>query len=143
MAQTRAYAATEVARLLGIPAPLLIVETSGSTVTYQNPQGALTQLYRETLFPMYLDPIQLAWSDLTPRTQSVRFDPRELLAADVVTRSQVELAYVAAGVLDPTEVRVLEGWPADEPITQAARYQPTPRPTSLVPVPSVLDEAAG
>ena len=28
MAQTRAYAATEVARLLGIPAPLLLVETS-------------------------------------------------------------------------------------------------------------------
>jgi HK97 family phage portal protein len=141
MSQTRAYAATEVARLLGIPAPLLLVETSGSTITYQNGGQALTQLYRETLYPTYLDPIQLAWSDLTPRTQSVRFDLRELLAADVVTRSQVELAYVGAGVLDPTEVRVLEGWPADEPISQAARYQPTPRPTTLTPVPSIVAEA--
>jgi HK97 family phage portal protein len=141
MAQTRAYAATEVARLLGIPAPLLLVETSGSTITYQNSQAALTQLYRETLWPTYLDPIQLAWSDLTPRTQSVRFDLRELLAADVVTRSQVELAYVAAGVLDPTEVRVLEGWPADEPISQQARFAPTPRPT-LAPVPDIV-EATG
>jgi len=142
MAQTRAYAATEVARLLGIPAPLLLVETSGSTITYQNSQAALTQLYRETLVPTYLDPIQLAWSDLTPRTQSVRFDLRELLAADVVTRSQVELAYVGAGVLDPTEVRVLEGWPADEPIGQAARLQPTPRPTPLPSLPAVV-EATG
>ena len=84
-----------------------------ATITYQNSQAALTQLYRETLFPTYLDPIQLAWSDLTPRTQSVRFDLRELLAADIVTRAAVELAYVGAGVLDPSEVRVLEGWPAD------------------------------
>jgi phage portal protein BeeE len=142
MAQTRASAATEVARLLGIPAPLLLVETSGSTITYQNSQAALTQLYRETLAPTYLDPIQLAWSDLTPRTQSVRFDLRELLAADVVTRSQVEQAYIAMGVLDPTEVRVLEGWPADEPISQAARLQPSPRPTQLQPVPAVV-EATG
>ena len=142
MAQTRAYAATEVARLLGIPAPLLLVETSGSTITYQNSQAALTQLYRETLFPTYLDPIQLAWSDLTPRTQSVRFDLRELLAADVVTRAAIERQYIEAGVLDPTEVRVLEGWPATDPISQTARLQPTPRPTPLA-VPDVVREATG
>ena len=93
--------------------------------------------------PTYLDPIQLAWSDLTPRTQSIRFDLRELLVADVVTRSQVELAYVGAGVLDPSEVRVLEGWPADEPISQTARLQPTPRPQPLMPVPATLEGIAG
>jgi phage portal protein BeeE len=142
MAQTRAYAATEVARLLGIPAPLLLVETSGSSITYSNSQAALTQLYRETLFPTYLDPIQLAWSDLTPRTQSVRFDPRELLAADAITRAAIEGQYVAMGVLDPTEVRVLEGWPADEPISQSARLQPSPRPTQLATVPAVVEATA-
>lgn len=142
MAQTRASAATEVARLLGIPASLLMVETSGATITYTNPAGALTQLHRETLLPTYLDPIEQAWSDLVPGTQAVRFELNELLSADVVTRSQVQLAYVAAGVLTAEEVRSLEGWPTGRPIEQSPRYEPTARPTDL-PAPTYLEEIAG
>ena len=141
MAQTRAYAGTEVARLLGIPASLLMVETSGATITYTNPQGALSQLYRETLLPTYLNPIESAWSDLVPSTQSVRFELNELLAADIVTRSQVQLAYVAAGILDPAEVRKLEGWPTDRAITESPRYEATDRPTEIA-LPTRLESIA-
>lgn len=141
MAQTRAYAATEVARLLGIPASLLMVETSGATITYTNPQGALDQLYRETLVPTYLNPIEAAWSDLVPGTQAVRFELNELLAADVVTRSQVQLAYVGAGILDPLEVRAMEGWPNDRRIDQSPRLEPTDQPADLE-LPSYVEEIA-
>jgi HK97 family phage portal protein len=141
MAQTRAYAATEVARLLGIPASLLMVETSGATITYTNPQGALSQLYRETLLPTYLNPIESAWSDLVPGTQAVRFELNELLAADIVTRSAVQVAYMDAGVLTPAEVRSLEGWPTDRTITGSPRYEPTARPVEL-PLPTFMEESA-
>jgi len=140
MAQTRAAAATEVARLLGIPASLLMVETSGATITYTNPNGALSQLYRETLLPTYLNPIESAWSDLVPGTQAVRFELNELLAADIVTRSQVQIAYVGAGILDPAEVRALEGWPAGA-IDESPRYEPTSRPAEI-PLPTYLEGIA-
>ena len=142
MAQTRAYAATEVARLLGIPGAMMLVETSGATITYTNPVGALTEFVRGTLYPTYLDPIEQAWSDLVPGTQSVRFDLPGLLAADVQTRSTVELGYVNAGVLTPEEVRVLEGWPAEVgSITTSPRYAPTRAPQTMR-LPKVLEETA-
>jgi HK97 family phage portal protein len=141
MAQTRAYAATEVARLLGIPASLLMVETSGATITYTNPQGALDQLYRETLLPTYLNPIESAWSDLVPGTQAVRFELNELLAADVQTRAQVQLAYLAADVLTAPEVRAMEGWPNDRAIEASPRLEPTSVPADVT-LPTYLEETA-
>jgi HK97 family phage portal protein len=125
--ETRSYAATEVARALGIPGPLMLIETSGSTITYANAQAALTELYRETLYPSYLDSIESAWSDLVPATQAVRFELRELLVADIQTRSAVYSQYIADGVLSAPEVRALEGWPR-APITESPRYTATPGP---------------
>jgi phage portal protein BeeE len=142
MAQTRAYAATEVARLLGIPGALMLIETSGATITYTNPEGALTEFVRETLYPTYLEPLEQAWSDLVPGTQVVRFDLPGLLTADLATRAQVELGYVGAGVLAPEEVRVLEGWPAAVgSITRSPRYAPVRAP-QVVRLPSSLEETA-
>jgi len=142
MAQTRAYAATEVARLLGIPGAMMLIETSGATITYTNPEGALTQFVRETLYPVYLDPIEQAWSDLVPGTQSVRYDLPGLLAADLSTRATVELGYLGAGVLTPEEVRLLEGWPAEVgSISRSPRFAPVRAP-QVVRLPASLEESA-
>jgi HK97 family phage portal protein len=142
MAQTRAYAATEVARLLGIPGALMLIETSGATITYTNPEGALTEFVRETLYPTYLEPLEQAWSDLVPGTQVVRFDLPGLLTADLATRANVELGYLGSGVLTPEEVRVLEGWPAKVgSITRSPRFAPVRAP-QVVRLPQALEESA-
>ena len=64
MQETRAYGATIVARMLGIPAPLLHVETTGSTITYTNTDGAIAALVKSTVYPLYLRPIEDALESL-------------------------------------------------------------------------------
>lgn len=129
--ETRARARTEVAMLLGIPAPMMLIETSGSSINYTNTSGLVMALVRETLGPMYLDPIEQAWSELLPSTQTVKFDLRELVAADVKTRQEIELGYLAAGVLTVPEVRRLEGWPVGTELGAAPAYRPTPLPIPM------------
>jgi phage portal protein BeeE len=130
--ETRSHASTEVARLLGIPGPLLLIETSGATIVYQNSTQALNELFRQTLDPVYLTPIEQAWTDLLPRSSSVRYDFRELQVADIKTRAEVQKIWTDMGALSAEEVRVLEGWPA-EPISTSpfARPTPPPRPVPL------------
>jgi HK97 family phage portal protein len=127
--ETRAYGATIVARMLGIPAPLLHVETSGATITYGNAQAAFDEFIRGTLSPAYLHLIEAAWSDLVPSTSSVRFDTRELMRVDTVTRMGVYATALGAGILTTDEVRRLEGWPVD--IQMGTLYAPTPQPAGL------------
>lgn len=122
--ETRAYGATVVARMLGIPAPLLHVETSGATITYGNSAAAVDELVRSTLAPVYLSLIEAAWSDLVPSTSAVRFDTRELLRVDTVTRYNTYKTAIDAGFLGTDEVRRLEGWPTD--IEMGPLYMPTP-----------------
>ena len=64
MLETRAQAATTVARMLGIPGALLHVETSGSTITYTNADGAILALVKATVYPMYLAAIEDALEQL-------------------------------------------------------------------------------
>lgn len=125
--ETRAYGATIVARMLGIPAPLLHVETSGATITYANAQAALDEFIRATLAPSYLHLVEAAWSDLVPSTSAVRFDTREVLRVDLVTRWNAYNVAVGAGWLAADEVRRLEGWPST--IDIGPLYAPTPAAT--------------
>lgn len=122
--ETRAYGATIVARMLGIPAPLLHVETSGATITYANAQAALDEFIRATLAPGYLALVEAAWSDLVPSTSAVRFDTRELLRVDTVTRYQTYRTAIDGGFMAPEEVRRLEGFPVE--ITEGPLYAPSP-----------------
>jgi HK97 family phage portal protein len=136
--ESRAYGATIVARLLGIPAPLLHVETSGATITYNNAGGALDEFVRATAAPVYLAPIEGYLSALMPRTQTVRFDTGELNRIDVAGRFNVYQTGIAAGVMTPAEARMNEGWPTDAPIAAAPAYAATPAlPAVAVEVPRV------
>lgn len=135
LTETRAESATTIARLLGIPGPLMLVESKarGGTITYQNRGQLLGELMAETVYPVYLKPIEQAWSDLLPSTTSVWFDQRELQAADLATRVAAEQAYVAMGVLQPEEVRAIEGF-GQEPITSSPRSRPAPTPKRALEV---------
>lgn len=135
--ESRAYGATIVARLLGIPAPLLHVETSGATITYNNAGGALDEFVRATAQPVYLAPLEGYLSALMPRTQAVRFDTGELNRVDITGRFNVYSAGIAAGVMTAEEARMNEGWPTDGPIAAAPAYAATPAlPAVTVEVPS-------
>jgi HK97 family phage portal protein len=136
--ESRAYGATITARLLGIPAPLLHVETSGATITYNNAGGALDEFVRATAAPVYLAPLEGYYSELLPRTQTVRFDTGELNRIDVAGRVSVYAEAITAGIMTPAEARLNEGWPTDAPIASAPAYAATPDlPAMTVEVPSV------
>lgn len=125
MAQARAAGASIVARILGIPAAMLHVETSGATITYTNPAGALEELVKSTILPGYLTPIEQAWSELVPPTQAVRFDLADLQRTDMAARFAIYKVGIDAGILSTEEARAYEGW-APSNTEPAHQYDPEP-----------------
>jgi phage portal protein BeeE len=124
--ETRRNGDRQIAQLYGIvPAELLLVELGGSSLTYQNVAGMLDTFVRVTLQPRYLSPIAAALSDLTPRTQVVRFDFEELFRLAVAQRITTEAQAIAAGIYTLEEVRRGHGLP-----TSSAPQVPS----SLTPV---------
>lgn len=123
--QSRDYGNTVIARLLGIPAPLLHVATSGATITYTNTAAALEELVRATIGPTYLPPIEGALSELVPNTQAVRLDTREIWRMDAAGRIVLYGQMVGMGMLTAEDARALEGWPRSGPITSQT-YAPVP-----------------
>ena len=103
MQQSRAYGATIVSRGLGIPGALLHVETSGATVTYTNPEGAIEELIKGTILPMYLRPLERIWS--AAAGAPVRFDTDELQRVNVAGRAAIDAQLVGAGILEAETVR--------------------------------------
>lgn len=136
--QARDRGTTIVAILLGIPAPLLHVMTSGATITYTNAGGALDEFVRATAQPVYLTPLEEYLSTLVPRTQTVRFGTNELYRIDLAGRLNAYAVGIASGVLSAPEARMFEGWPATSPIESVPAYAATPAlpalPTSEVPI---------
>lgn len=135
LVETREQGVATVARLLGIPGPLLLVSIGGSSITYANVSQLLTEAYRTTIVPLYLAPIEAALSDLVPRTSSVRFDLGELGRLDVAGRFAIYQAAVDLGVLDSAAIARLEGvQPADAVPTP---FAPTPTPSTPTVAPEV------
>lgn len=125
MQESRAYGATIVARLLGIPAPLLHVETSGATTVYTNEEASIDALVKGTIVPRYLHPIESGFGDLVPRTKSVRFDVNELLRSDIKTRFEVYTIAKELGVLDEDRISAMEGYGRTDVSSEA--FAPVPQ----------------
>lgn len=128
--EARSYGATVVARLLGIPGPLLLIETSGSTITYQNATAALGELVKGTLAPTYLSPIEYAWSDLVGGRSRVRFELAELSRADIAGRYAVYGEGIGLGIFSADEARGWEGLPPTAQTVPAA-LAPIPNPRRI------------
>jgi HK97 family phage portal protein len=105
----RDYGVATVARLLGIPAPLLLVNLHSSSLTYQNASAVVEQLVKSTIAPMYLAPIEAAWSDLVPRGSSARFDLGELGRLDYRGRLEAYRAALELELLTIDDVKRREG----------------------------------
>ncbi len=144
--EARSFGATVAATIFGIPAALLHVQTSGATITYTNPAGAVEEMVKATIAPRYLVPIEAAWSRLLASTQSVRFDLADMQRTDIAAR--FALYQQAIGTVDANgvplmtspEARSFEGWGptdgVDEAVHQFDPVEPAPEPP--IPAAEVL-----
>jgi phage portal protein BeeE len=145
--EARSFGATVAATIFGIPAALLHVQTSGATITYTNPAGAVEEMVKATIAPRYLAPIEAAWSQLLASTRSVRFDLADMQRADIAARFdlyQKALGNQNLGVMPwmtVDEVRANEGWgPLPAGTSDIAhQFDPVPEtPEPSIPAAEVL-----
>lgn len=99
---------TEIARMFGIPAKMLLAAVDGGSDTYSNAETENRQFVRQTLMA-YIAEIEDALSALLPRGQQARYNLDGLLRADTKTRYETHAIGLAAGFLTTDEVRAIEG----------------------------------
>lgn len=140
LGDARDYAVVEIARLTGLDADELSVNTT--TRTYVNAEQRRLDLIDFTLAP-YITAIEdrLSMEDVTPRGHKVRFDFAGFLRSDTLTRLQTYQLGRTVGVYDSERIAKIENIPSAEPevdISALARQvgqQPAPqeRPTQAAP----------
>lgn len=106
-ADLRKLSATEVARLFGVPASLMLAD-AGDSLTYANVQQEWLAWVRFGITQYSLE-IETAFSDLLPRGKSVKFNYDALLRADTLTRYQAHsIALAGQPFATVQEIRDLE-----------------------------------
>ncbi len=105
----RNAAAVDIARAVGLPAPILDAYPAGSSGTYQNAQARLREA-RDLGADMYSAAItaRLSLDDVLPRGVSCAFDWDSMLRDDFNTRMDGYAAAQAAGVYSAAECREME-----------------------------------
>lgn len=111
--QAREFAVTEIARLTGIDADWLSVNTTSRT--YANITDARRSFVDFTLAP-YLHAVEerLSLLDTTPRGQKVRFNLNGFLRASTLDRYNAHSVALSAGFMSVNEIRELENLPPIE-----------------------------
>lgn len=122
--QARKYGVTEIARITGVPAKLLMETEGGGT---SNPEHDGLEFVRFTMGPLGERFAARFTVDVLPNTQEVEFDFGRLAEPDVRTRSSAALMWRKACVKSVNETRAEEGLPrieedwADDPSWQPAK----------------------
>ncbi|GMA34736.1 phage portal protein [Demequina litorisediminis] len=106
----RQFTTTEIARLFGVPAHLMLAAVEGTSLTYTNVAQADLTFVRWSLMT-YLRAIESALSEVLPGQQSARFNLDALLRPDTTTRYTAHQIALTAGFLTVDEVRDIEGLP--------------------------------
>lgn len=113
------WACAEVARVY-LMAPSLVNAATASSLTYATVVDEARR-WLQTGLGGYLTRLEALFTMLLPRGQTARFDTSELLRTDWDKRIAGYVQAIAAGILQPAEARVMEGWtatPAASPIPQ-------------------------
>jgi len=107
LSANRMNTATEIARLMNIPAWYLNAESTSST--YSNTIQERRSLIDLSLSP-YLIAVEqrLSMDDITPITQRVRFEIEEYLRGTPMERIDVTVKLLEAGIIDINEAREME-----------------------------------
>lgn len=115
--QTRNFDTTQVARMLGIPANLLLASVEGSSLTYQNIEQSWIEFSSYTL-QAYAMPICDALSQLVPARQRIDMDWNKARRSDTKSRWEALQIAVGMGLLTLDEARDWEGLPPRDDTTQ-------------------------
>jgi hypothetical protein len=107
LVEARSYTASEIARVMGIPAWYINAESASST--YSNVSAERRSLVDFSLRP-YLDVIEsrLSMDDITPRGHHVEFDLDDFLRGNPSERVDVIVKMLDAGIITVAEARDME-----------------------------------
>lgn len=116
--ETQQFDTTQIARLLGIPASLMMSAVEGSNLTYSNIEQEWIQFADFTL-EAYAQPIELALGEVIPRGNEVMLDWDSMRRSDTKTKAETYEILIRCGVLTVNEARAKEGMdPLPEPSGQ-------------------------
>lgn len=116
--EERKFDTTSIARLLGIPASVLIAAVEGSNNTYSNLEQEWIQFGDFTL-AAYTDDIADAFTQLVPQTNEIRFAFDSLRRSDTKTRMETYQIAINTGILTVNEAREGLGYePLDQPLQE-------------------------
>lgn len=106
--ESQNFNVTQIARLFGVPASLMLADAGGTSMTYQNVEQDWIGYIRFSLMT-YLIEVEQAFTNLLPRGQEAHFNIEALLRSDTVTRYNAHKIGLEAGFLTIEEVRAIEG----------------------------------
>lgn len=132
--EAQQFSVTQIARLFGVPASLMLATVEGNSQSYANVEQDWLAYTRFTLMA-YLTEIEEAISDLLPRGTRARFNVEALLRADTTTRYAAHAVALASGFMTVDEIRAIEHLPplpagAAAPSASAPATTPKPDPAS-------------
>lgn len=127
--EARNFNVTQVARLFGVPASLMLAPVEGTNLTYQNVEQEWLAYVRFSLMA-YLREIEEALTACLPRGTSARFDVGALLRPDTAARYQSYQTGIAAGFLLRSEARQREHLPPVDGIDDQPAPSPAPAPAA-------------
>lgn len=116
--EAQKFNTTQVSRMFGVPASLMLAAVEGNSQTYSNVEQDWLAFVRFTLIK-YLGKLETALTDLVPRGQSVKFNVEALLRADTTTRYKGHVMALGRW-MTVDEIRAIENLP---PLTEAQRAE--------------------
>lgn len=126
--ESRQFSTTEIARLFGVPAHLMLAAVEGTNLTYANVQDADLSFVRWGL-SSYTREIETAFSDLLPRGQQARFNLDAFIRPATTQRYQAHQVALSSKFMTVNEVRAIEGLP---PLPDGDIIASAPAPTNEV-----------
>ena len=125
--ETQKFDTTQIARLLGIPASIMLAAVDGSNLTYSNIEQSWIEFADYTL-AAYAGEIEELFNRLLPRGREARFDWDSSRRADMADRFSAYATALQSGWLEVNEVRAKEAMPplmrAPQPQEQEAVNEP-------------------
>ena len=106
--ESQQFSTTQIARLFGIPAGMMLAAVEGGSNTYKNLLDEWRG-YLQFSAMKALREIEAKWSGVLPSTQRVRFNLDAFLRLDTAARYKAHEIGIRAGFLLRSEARALEG----------------------------------
>lgn len=105
--ESQKFTVSQVARLFGVPASLMLAAVEGSSMTYANVEQDWLGYVRFSLMS-YLVEIEDAFSAILPRGTEARFNVEALLRTDTTTRYSAHKLALDGGWMTIDEIRAIE-----------------------------------